>query len=365
MKKFTIFTLLMGILVGTVFSYAQEGPRNPNAGRIVVPEEVMRITDEHPGVILRGPKNIKCAKNGDIYFGDYPSLYRFSNRGKFLAQLVKTGEGPQECSGAMDFIIDNDFIRIYSLIPSKILDFDLDGKFIRERKLNLTHRFYFLDHIEGKTYGICDRTMEAASHIKEGELVAPFVLYEFSEGFNKLIKKIEFPVQSYKAKRSWFRQSPFWSITDGRFIYVVHTSEYAITKYDPLTGKVERVIKRDYPRIKSGVRGKVEIKDRFMRRGVKIPALKYKWDISGIAFFKDTLWVVTSTKRDNNQTLIDVFDKDGKYLDNFYLQMPPDVTYFTLYKYFFNYILSIETDNDGDYRIVKYRIMDSDLSKVN
>lgn len=38
--------------------------------------------------------------------------------------------------------------------------------------------------------------------------------------------------------------------------------------------------------------------------------------------YKDRLWVFTSTRDKNNNRLVDVFDMEGAYVDNFYLAYP-------------------------------------------
>ena len=59
--------------------------------------------------------------------------------------------------------------------------------------------------------------------------------------------------------------------------------------------------------------------------------------------------------------LVDVFSKDGKYRDNFYLNIPqvPDVhalreKKFTLYN---NCLFTVETDEDENPVIVKYQLI--------
>ena len=46
-----------------------------------------------------------------------------------------------------------------------------------------------------------------------------------------------------------------------------------------------------------------------------------KLDVGGLQVVGDRLWVFTSTQDQARGTLVDVFDLQGRYLDNFYLQV--------------------------------------------
>jgi hypothetical protein len=58
---------------------------------------------------------------------------------------------------------------------------------------------------------------------------------------------------------------------------------------------------------------------------------------------------------------VDVFTKEGKYIDNFYLKLPRVTTAidmdrkpFTLYK---NFLFTAEEDDDGSMSVVKYKLL--------
>jgi len=84
--------------------------------------------------------------------------------------------------------------------------------------------------------------------------------------------------------------------------------------------------------------------------------------VQNLLVFKDTLWVVTSTTDKEKRTLIDVFDSEGQYIDNFYIKLPENL----VQRYHGNtamdisgdYLFTIEQNKDGIYTIKKYKIED-------
>jgi hypothetical protein len=74
------------------------------------------------------------------------------------------------------------------------------------------------------------------------------------------------------------------------------------------------------------------------------------------------LWVITSIRDKHNRRLIDVYNIEGKYEDNFYLDFPEDVNprnyaYGTVVSTE-EYIYTIDEHKDGYFSIAKYQIAD-------
>ncbi len=91
---------------------------------------------------------------------------------------------------------------------------------------------------------------------------------------------------------------------------------------------------------------------RFYER-YKPPEKKCENDVLGLFFHKDQLWIKTSTKDEKKGTLFDVFNKEGKYVDNFYLKLNG-----TLMTTHGDFIFVLEKDEDENLQIVKYKIID-------
>jgi hypothetical protein len=191
---------------------------------------------------------------------------------------------------------------------------------------------------------------------ENGIIEAPYVLYEVSEDLKKLKKLADFPLEYYIRKKRWFRKDMAVTAAHDNFIFVVHTAEYRIVKFDLRQARIERIFTRKYKRQKTGEQ---EINDPYAT-GVKPPQYEYYFDIFGLKPFKDRLWVMTSTPRnDETRKLVDVFDKDGIYTDSFYLKFPNEVEERWMGNCVLSedgFILVPEQGLDGFVSIGKYRI---------
>jgi len=83
--------------------------------------------------------------------------------------------------------------------------------------------------------------------------------------------------------------------------------------------------------------------------------------------FQDTLWVKTSTEKDDGQKWqIDVFDLDGKYVDCFWLEFPKKgmrhSSQFTISSDGFIYVTE-ENQETGLINLVKYKLAESEAKK--
>ena len=84
--------------------------------------------------------------------------------------------------------------------------------------------------------------------------------------------------------------------------------DYSIRRVDLAAGRITRAFTRDY----KGVRNENPSTSGLAPK---------KLDIGGLQVVGDRLWVFTSTSDQVKGTLVDVFDLEGRYLDNFFLQV--------------------------------------------
>jgi hypothetical protein len=68
---------------------------------------------------------------------------------------------------------------------------------------------------------------------------------------------------------------------------------------------------------------------------------------------KDSLWVKTSTNDKEKGDLFDVFDSQGRFIDNFYLGAGR-----TLLNSYGDTVFVLEKDQAENYRLIKYKIME-------
>jgi hypothetical protein len=240
------------------------------------------------------------------------------------------------------------------------MDYDLDGRYIKEIKTkNITGPFWFLWYVEDKIYGIRDEIHFSRDLImKEGLIETFYTLYEISEDFKQLKKLYDFPVRHYIKKGRWLRRDLVDAVVYDHYLFMVHTAEYKIVKFDLQRAQIERIFMRKYHRRKSS-QEKEEIEDR-EAKGLTPPAFEYYFDISAILVFRDSLWVITSTSKDNDtKRLVDVFDMEGRYIDSFYLQFPLNNETHWIGSSILSddgFLFIPEQSEDGFVSIAKYRI---------
>jgi len=369
-RSAVIFIVLVFSLV--VLGTGQTRVDNPgralakNAGRVVKLEEVLRIRDDGETAIFRLPRKLALGTDGSLFFHDFAEgdrLYRYSPEGKLLYKILKTGQGPGESQHVRNFFLDGDRIRVQSWSPPKIMDYGLDGRYMREIPTESTHGLHSLFTAAGRVCGLRDEIPHSQAIFKTGLIETPYSLYEISPNFKVWKKLHDFPVRHSIKNRSWVRLDMIDATAGGPFVYVVHTAEYRIDQFDLRSGRVERVIRRAYDQPRSEPSKDEDLDPE--AKGIVLPS-----DIPGFEIFelhavRDRLWVFTSTERTGgNERLIDVFDPEGRFVDNFYLEFPDKKMNHRYSKGLITddgFLFVPEQEEDGLVSIGKYRILDADL----
>lgn len=301
--------------------YNPDKPLSENAGRTVYMEEVLRIEDDGENSVFRVPQHLTTSSDDSLLFMDFSSLYKFGRDGDFIFKTLKQGHGPGECTRANNFIIQGDRIRVTAWVPPKVLDYDLNGRFIQETKAENIRGLYFLQVVDGEIFGIREEMRHSGDMHKEGIIESPFRLYKISNDFQKWTGVCDFPVRHSIKNRRWIRLDMFDAVGYKEFLFVVHSAEYGIVKFDLKKSRVERILSRKYPRQK--INPNVEDEETREAKRRNMTRSKYHFDIFAIRIFDDSLWVITSTRTENEtRSLVDVFDMEGRYADSFHLEFP-------------------------------------------
>jgi hypothetical protein len=91
------------------------------------------------------------------------------------------------------------------------------------------------------------------------------------------------------------------------------------------------------------------------------PVAKYHLDIQMMFMVKDKLWVITSMVDEKKGILVDVFDGEGHYVDNFYLSYPEGVEPYSVGRWIKaasdDFIYTVEKGGEEEVFIVKNRII--------
>ena len=370
MKKYAI--LLFLIFAFSIVSAQQiiENPKKPlskDAGRIVQLEEVLRIHDDGEELIFRFPYGLKIGPDNGIYFYDNWMLFKFDENGKFVFKIIEPGQGPGEANNRTNYFFFNNEIKVQAGSPLKIMRFDYSGKYLGEKRTEMTRSYKFLDSKNKKIYGLNDDSPKL-EETGTGYFDLPFSIYEISEDFEQHNKKHSFPLVHYiYLSNAWWPRARFiYTFKNNQTMFVVHAPEYKIIEFDLEGSKIIKIIKRDYNKIryippkKSGNR-------KAPPNAIGPPEYEYYQDIQHMLIHKNQLWVFTSTRDKQKGRLIDVYNMEGNYVDNFYLKFSDQITPqgfgYGNVVLSGDYIYSIDEHEDGFFSVAKYELSKDGLKK--
>ncbi len=329
-----------------------EKPKNQNAGRVLQLIEEFRITDESGEYFFRSPKNFRIAQNGNLFVQDKEHLLQFDSEGTYIRDLFKKGQGPGEIEDYFRYSIHQDEICIYDSLAIKFIHFDMEGNFIHQVKFE--HGPY------GSFYGTLGNW-----HIFLKNIIPPLSefnnkLYDSKIAIKLVSKDGEIEKDNHVLSQKVFLDSGGRMISmellisvlssNNEVLYVSQSNEYLIEALDLEKGLVLRRFTRNYPRIKH-VKQKWEDD---LNKKYNVPIKRFEKDIERLFINEDLIWVKTSTKNETKGFLIDVFDSEGKYIDNFYLEING-----SLLAAHGKNIFVLEPDEDENLQIVKYGVVDN------
>ena len=324
MKKLALLVLTATIVLST--EAAQDIIENPakppsaNAGRIVTLNEEMRIEDTGEGFYFKNPFTIRVSPKGDvfIYDGQEQALH-FDPQGRFVRNLFKKGQGPGELTSLIDIWASPDGLYLLGY-PPKILVFNYDGSLDKElsaRDVGIGGRLIRADSdsVIIRKQGRPDPT--AGGALKD--IPQDIVEISTSDAAAKAVGS--FPirafVQVYEGKAAGtttWNQLQAVSLDENTLI-LNYTPEYLLEAFVKDKGTVVRRFRRPYSRVKRSSGGGV-----VSSGGGAPPPPEFQTDIFSRRVVDGKLWIQTSTVTEGKGILFDVFDSEGRYVDNFYIQ---------------------------------------------
>ena len=382
MKKRKCLAVLWALLFLLVLSYGgreeiktitnPKKPRSQNAGRIVALKEIKRIDDKHEGYFFQYPNNLKVTADGGLFVKDKNQFLKFDKSGKFQGNFFRHGQGPGELQFLENYILQEGNIVIFDRPLSKIMQLTQDGVLEQELKLRIpgidsfftkyNENFYFFKSTPPETKGVpeiveLDENLIAV--MPDGETVQQVMAFPR-------------PFMIMKAGNNSFidpRAKLLKCFRDENTVFLSHTPEYMIKLYSLKENRVLFKFNRVYERIKptneskkyapGGNYGKISIGGAWFEP----PVAKYHLDIQMMVVLKDKLWVITSTVDEKKGILVDVFDKEGNYIDNFYLNYPEGVVPYSVSSWIKaasgDFIYTVEKGGAEEFFVVKNSIVDS------
>jgi len=296
-----------------------ENPAKPvakDAERLLKLSEVWRITDDSGEFYFRRPFNLQVADDGTIFIADGEELLRFSAEGKFLKNIYKKGQGPGEINGPFMYSIRDDDVYIQDLDSRRFWRADFDGVYKEEIPLKDRDLGAFVGAVpEGYVFQKMTWPPRSEWTGKLTAILHNVDLLSADGGEKRNIAT--FKTEAFlgpKSATNWDSSIAVLS-PGGESIVAFFGREYLIETVDiPGAGTIKK-FRRTYqriPHVESTMEKEVRIKRGF-------PKIEYETDIRGIFPAAGRIWVETSTEGKARGRLIDVFSKDGRFIDSFYL----------------------------------------------
>ena len=365
------FILSLSFLALAAFMFPQkvvdnpEEPSNPDAGRVLKLKEELRITDEQGGFYFKNPYNIKISPDGNLFICDEDQFLRFDDKGKFLANLFRKGQGPGEFERIENYLFSDAQLIVHQSRPNKMVRMDNQGELIEEFKPETPVSKLLVcfnnQYVLGKS-----SFPQLKKSGGEPEIIDVNwnLIYVFEGGVTKETNYY-FPVK-WIAKRLEkaiianfivdFTAVPYMK----NYLVIQHTQEYLLKLFDLEKKQIVRTFSRDYKRVKRKP-------DKTVLKGVRpntytlgLP-VEHHNDIQKLLIHEDKIWILTSTLEKNKGVLVDVFDKEGLYIDSFYLPLAENITLEGLSQHSLclsgNFLYIVEKDENDIPSIVKYRIV--------
>jgi hypothetical protein len=305
-------------------------PRTANAGRVVVPEEVLAISDEGTSdFYFKWPHGLRPGPDGSLLLADVDQVLWFGGDGRFLGNLFKKGQGPGEMPWPGAPVAAGEAVVIYAASPGKLVYFDPAGRFEKEIAARVEGRsgLTLIAYLPGQF--LFDGHEFPRVSGDSGIVDLPRTIYTVGETDGSTATLATFETRSWVVTAGGgggmfdvtrLLAAPF----EGRFLALAHTEDYLIKLYDPAANKVVREFRREYTRVKGEPlteaerNGGIIINDKHYTR----PERKYENDVKNLFTRAGEIWAVTSTKDKAKGVLVDVFDGEGAYRDSFWLKVP-------------------------------------------
>jgi hypothetical protein len=364
MKKWpgTCLIILMGLLSVCASGFGQiiENPAKPasrTAGRILGLRASILIEDVGGEYYFKYPRIIKMAPDGTYFIFDQDQLLQFDSRGHYLRNYYQRGQGPGELGYVSDFDFEPEHVIVHSNSPNKLVWFDLQGKLVKEVSLvSLASRLRFVMFQDGTAWFFKDILPPPTG---KGEAVdMRQVLVAVTSDGREASETAAFINKAVVAGGAGVFQSLHQVPLGHRYIFVSNSREYALGVFDSQTKEVLNTISRRYERVKRppGSQGaSITAPD---GTTYEAPGSEYLEDISGLYVYKQLVWATTSTRAKERGVYVDVFDKEGRYVDAFWLKLNG-----SLLGICGEDIFVLEKNTDETFRIAGYKVVDGEIPR--
>jgi len=270
---------------------------------------------EYADLGLKEPDFVEADSQGNIFIVEkFPAseyfIYKLGANGRFIMKFGRKGQGPGEVQGIWDLILDkSDHILVSDPSVNKIVEFDAEGRFIREIKVRAGLR---------EILPLANGNYLARRYPKKDSETYGMYLSIFTPDFEE-VETIDFYDMSdlTPGKKQPGITIPFyWRVAGDRINVGNGRRGYEIRVYD-LNGNLLRKIRKDFI--------PVTYPEEFRSQTEKIAAAQPNLNLFVLkdmppfnSFFIDEagrLFVMTYEQGENGKGFIhDVFDADGIFI---------------------------------------------------
>ena len=253
-------------MVGASPAFGQiiENPAKPkaaNAGRVVVPQQVLSISDEGTtDYYFKRPNNLRTGPDSTLVLGDENQILLFDKDGKFRHNFLKRGQGPGELTYARICLPSARSVIVQSSYPNKLIFFDYAGKLEREIRIGSipgTKRPQSqLLLADGERYYLKAWDSPLFKGVEPEFVDIPRMIAAVDAATGDVKALATFLTKSYILAAPGGGGAS-WDVTDlvavpfkEKYIALAHTEEYLLKIYDPAANKVVKEFRRRYERAK-------------------------------------------------------------------------------------------------------------------
>jgi hypothetical protein len=363
-------------------------PANPDAGYVKKIKFLAAAHDDSGDYVFKAPKYITLIDDGTFWVADNSQVLRFGADGNFLQVMVKKGQGPGEATYISQVLKRKKDIIVTDCYMSKLMIFGFDGQLMMELKVpnlaaskglsSVSISFFIMGSSAGGnlivfSYGLPDKD----GNPRDKTLTCPMFLLDEKMQWKKLPSVLSLDAEVFKtsSRKIYLNKNGITSASNENYIFISNSERYEIKLFSIEKMEFTATWRRDYSPVKIPTenRSKYAYGSTYIV-GLKGKALRFEvslredfLDIQRIFLVGNQIWIITSTFDNSKGILVDIFDQQGKYIDNFYLKLPPCVDGNGLFRNKIQLdkrtLLIRERDEEDNYRIVKYMIKKSQVKR--
>ena len=316
--------------------------------------------------------NLNVDKNQNLYIAEQSNnrVQQFDKSGKFLQILGGSGQGPGEYMFPASIIIGpHDEAIVLDGRAGKLIYFDSNGNYLKDDRIidEIQKRITSPQFLDKQSilfsYNMSNRDPKSMINVKE------IYLFDLVNRNLKEFLKLNMAREVITGESGAFMHRNKWStniaVSPQYEIYISNSMDYKIDVYHKNGQKIKEII-RNYKTIPLSQEEKESQKGGANVEGKTFSPPNYYADIQTFVFIvPNECWVISSLT-ENEQRIIDVFDFDGRFIQQLSVNVPINLkrSYNNLLiKFLFDesskslFMYQVEHNDDDIEQVVCYRAM--------